>query len=113
MIPNYYAILGVTSSASTAEIKRAYRRLARQHHPDLNAQAKDEQIKRLNEAYAVLSDPQKRAAYDERIRQARQRAEAARRRRLREEKARREPEMTWIEGMIGFVRELKKALRED
>lgn len=113
MIPNYYTMLGVNSSASASEIKRAYRRLARQHHPDLNAQAQDEQIKRLNEAYAVLSDPQKRATYDEGLRQARLRAEAARRQRLREEQAKREPQMTWMEGMIGFVRELKKGMRDD
>lgn len=113
MIPNYYAVLGVTPGASALEIKRAYRRLARQHHPDLNAQAQGEQIKRLNEAYAVLGDPQKRAAYDERLHLARLRAEAARRQRQREEQARREPKMTWMEGMIGFVRELKKGMRDD
>lgn len=110
MIPNYYALLGVPPNASTAEIKRAYRRLARLHHPDLNAQAQDAQIKRLNEAYAVLSDSQKRATYDEQRRQARLRAEAERR---QQKQAQREPEMTWIQGMFGFVRELKKGLRDD
>jgi len=109
MIPNYYAALGVSASASAAEIKRAYRRLARLHHPDLNAQALDAQIKRLNEAYEVLSDARKRAAYDELRRQARQRAEAARR---AQAEAEREPEMTWIQGIFGFVRELKKELKD-
>lgn len=110
MIPNYYTLLGVAPNASATEIKRAYRRLARVHHPDLNTQAHDEQIKRLNEAYAVLSDPQKRAIYDEQRRQVRLRAEIARRQR---EEAQREPQMTWVQGMIGFVRELKKGMRDD
>ena len=110
MTPNYYALLEVAPNASAAEIKRAYRRLARLHHPDLNAQAQDVHIKRLNEAYEVLSDPKKRAAYDEQLRQARLRAEAVRR---QQELAKREPEMTWVEGMIGFVRELKKGMRDE
>lgn len=110
MIPNHYAALEVSPAASATEIKRAYRRLARQHHPDLNAQAQDEQIKRLNEAYAVLGDAQKRAVYDTQLRQARLRAEAARR---QQEEAQREPRMTWMQGMVGFVRELKKGMRED
>lgn len=108
MKPNYYAILEVSSAASKAEIKQAYRRLARIHHPDLNLQAQDEQIKHLNEAYAVLSDDKKRAAYDAQLRQARLAAEATRRQQL----AQREPQMTWVQGMIGFVRELKKGLHD-
>ena len=117
MIPDYYKLLGVAASASAQEIKRAYRRQARLRHPDLNAQARDEQIKRVNEAYEILSNAQKRAAYDELRRQARKRAEALRleRERLRreEELARREPEITWVQGLIGFVRELKKEMRDD
>jgi curved DNA-binding protein CbpA len=109
MTANYYALLEVTPNASTTEIKRAYRRLARLHHPDLNTQAQDAHIKRLNEAYAVLIDPHKRAAYDEQRRQARLRAEAAH----RQQQAQREPKMTWTEGVIGFVRELKKGMRDD
>lgn len=116
MIPNYYALLGVTPTAKTAEIKRAYRRLARQHHPDLNAQSADEQIKRVNEAYAVLSDSRKRQIYDEQLRQARLRAEAILREReqlRRQQEAQREPQMTWMQGMFGFVRELKKGMRDE
>lgn len=59
---DHYATLGVNKTASADEIKSAFRRLAKQHHPDLGGdQAKFQQI---NEAYETLSDPQKRAAYD-------------------------------------------------
>ena len=74
---DYYAILEVSSSASTSEIKKSYRRLARLHHPDLNQDARDTQIKRLNEAYEVLRDPKKRAAYDMQRREKQQQAQAA------------------------------------
>jgi len=117
MIPNYYAALGVKPDASTMEIKRAYRRLARLHHPDVNAVSEDAQIKRLNEAYAVLSNPQKRATYTMRLREEQLRLEVARRQRellrRQQEEAQREPRMTWMEGMFGFVRELKKGMRDD
>jgi curved DNA-binding protein CbpA len=114
MILDYYKILGVTAGASAAEIKRAYRRLARLYHPDLNAEARDEHIKRLNEAYEILSNIQKRMVYDQTLRQARLHAEQAfaERERLHAEKQR-EPKMTWMEGAFGFVRELKKGMRED
>jgi DnaJ-class molecular chaperone len=114
MIFDYYKLLGVSARASTAEIKRAYRRLARLYHPDLNAEARDEQIKRLNEAYEILSDARKRAAYDA-LRQARLRAEEVRaeRERARAAEKPREPEMTWMQGIFGFVRELKREMRDD
>ncbi|GAB4246225.1 MAG: molecular chaperone DnaJ [Thermoleophilia bacterium] len=63
---DYYEILGVSRDSDTQEIKRAYRRLARQHHPDLNGPdpEAEEKFKEATEAYEVLSDPQKRQAYD-------------------------------------------------
>lgn len=64
---DYYKILGVSRSASTDEIKKAYRKLAMQYHPDRNPGDKqaEERFKEMNEAYQVLSDPQKRARYDQ------------------------------------------------
>ena len=64
---DYYKILGVARNASTEEIRKAYRKLAMQHHPDRNAgnaQA-EERFKEINEAYQVLSDTQKRGRYDQ------------------------------------------------
>jgi molecular chaperone DnaJ len=63
---DYYEILGVRRDASQEDLKRAFRRLAMQHHPDRNPgdPAAAERFKEINEAYAVLSDPEKRRAYD-------------------------------------------------
>ena len=62
---DYYTILGVERSASDGEIKRAYRKLAQQWHPDVNQDAAAaERFKEINEAYQVLSDPQRRQTYD-------------------------------------------------
>ena len=63
---DYYATLGVSRTASEKEIKAAYRRLARKHHPDVNPGDKkaEELFKEIGEAYGVLSDPEKRKKYD-------------------------------------------------
>jgi molecular chaperone DnaJ len=64
---DYYEVLGVTKSASNDEIKKSYRRLAMKHHPDRNTGDSDAErkFKEAKEAYEVLSDPEKRAAYDQ------------------------------------------------
>jgi molecular chaperone DnaJ len=63
---DYYEILGVPKTASDAEIKSAYRKMARQHHPDVDkTTGAEERFKELSEAYQVLADPQKRQTYDQ------------------------------------------------
>ncbi len=66
---DYYEVLGLDKKASEDDIKKAYRKLAREHHPDMVSQADkaaaEKRFKEINEAYQVLSDPQKRKMYDQ------------------------------------------------
>lgn len=63
--PDHYQILGVPPDANAKAIKAAYRKMALQYHPDTQTdQSSDERMKQINEAYRVLSDAKKRAAYD-------------------------------------------------
>lgn len=65
-MPNYYDVLGISRNADEKEVRQAYRRLARQFHPDVNPGDKsaEDKFKQINEAYGVLSDPEKRRKYD-------------------------------------------------
>ena len=64
---DYYEVLGVQKGASEEEIKKAYKKMARKYHPDLNPDNKEaeEKFKEVNEAYEVLSDADKKARYDQ------------------------------------------------
>lgn len=64
---DYYEVLGIQKGADASTIKKAYRKMAKKYHPDANPGDKEaeEKFKEVNEAYEVLSDDQKRAAYDQ------------------------------------------------
>ncbi len=66
---DYYEVLGLNKNASDDDVKKSYRKLAREHHPDMvqdsDKKAAEERFKEINEAYQVLSDPQKRKMYDQ------------------------------------------------
>ena len=64
MDEDYYKVLGLEKTATEAEIKRAYRKLAHQHHPDKGG-GDEKKFKEVSEAYQVLSDPEKRKQYDQ------------------------------------------------
>ncbi|GCE10274.1 hypothetical protein KTT_01330 [Tengunoibacter tsumagoiensis] len=112
-LPDYYAILDVSPNATLEQIRQSYRRLARIYHPDVNRHAEEGSIKQLNEAYDILSNMAKRNAYDL------QRLEEIRRGLLidlllRQREQMRQPKrMTWVQGMTGFVSELKKEMRSE
>ena len=63
---DYYEVLGISKGASDEEIKKAYRKVAKKYHPDLNPGNKEAEakFKEVNEAYEILSNPQKKAQYD-------------------------------------------------
>src|SRR5580692_10126498 len=64
---DYYKTLGIERDADEGEVRKAYRKLARKHHPDLNPgdKAAEERFKKVQEAYDILSDPKKRQVYDQ------------------------------------------------
>ena len=66
-MPSYYDVLGLSRKASEKDVRQAYRKLAREHHPDVNHgdKASEEKFKQINEAYGVLSDSEKRQKYDQ------------------------------------------------
>lgn len=112
---DYYDILDIPSTATLLEIKRAYRRLVRQHHPDVTQGAENGYMKQLNEAYEVLGDEQKRAAYNAKLLSVYRKTVKKLEQEFDESSSPSRPasakKMTWAEGMQGFVQELKKEMQ--
>jgi len=67
---DYYTLLGVAPDATTAAIKKAYRRLAKQHHPDLSPGSRSEDFRELQQAYETLADADRRRRYDQLLRES-------------------------------------------
>jgi len=71
-LDDFYLILGIDRNADQATIKKVYRQLAKKYHPDKGKEGDEEKLKRVNEAYSILSDQKKRADYDKRLEQEEQ-----------------------------------------
>jgi curved DNA-binding protein CbpA len=110
---DYYAMLGVARNASPLQIKRAYRRLARLYHPDLNQKAPADRIKQINEAYDVLGDAAKKALYDIQLLEEMRHELIMETLRRPPEPTPQEPRMTWPQGFYGFFHELRRNMREE
>ncbi len=114
---DYYDILGTPSTATLLEVKRAYRRLVRQHHPDITQTAENGYIKQLNEAYEVLRDEQRRAVYNAHLLDMYRRTVKELEQQFQQQSDTNQSvdgkKMTWTEGMHGFVSELKKEMKEE
>jgi curved DNA-binding protein CbpA len=117
-VPDYYTTLEVPRRATLAQIKKSYRRLVRLHHPDLHKEAQDTRIKQLNEAYEVLSNATRRAAYDALLLEQLRAAALLELMRQQQAEGRlitpqeQEAKMTWAQGIVGFLRELKKGMKD-
>jgi len=117
-LPNYYSMLEIPSRATLSQIKKSYRRLVRLYHPDLHKETRDTRIKQLNEAYEVLSNATRRAAYDALLLE--QLRVTAMLELLRQQQTEgrliapqeQEAKMTRAQGIVGLLRDFKKGMQE-